>query len=388
MRLNSKLLIAAVFFASNAAYAQTISPSGGSGGGPGTVTSVTAGLGLASTPNPIIGTGTISTTEVLGNSGAAITGTTYTVDLTSNITTSDLSRELVFTGSGASAWTLGSGSNGMGFDVVNRGTADITITATGNINGNSTLVIQPGLSANIFFGNSTWNAFNIPIATSSQFGAMKPDNSTITCTAGVCSSSGGSSADGSFNQNIVSTYWYWALPGVQSNNGSAFSSGVAYFRPFYAGTSYTIGAVGAYLVTLSAGGNCAFAIYASDPSTGRPASGAPLGSVSGVSTATAGPIHGNLSVAVTKGNWYWDAILCDNTTVTFTANSGTGGFTDNWMVGSSSEANMNGNATNHFNEYKIGGQTYPTFPSSPTLNDSGASAQRTPLFYHRIASVP
>ena len=208
MRLNSKLLIAAVFFASNAAYAQTISPSGGSGGGPGTVTSVTAGLGLASTPNPIIGTGTISTTEVLGNSGAAITGTTYTVDLTSNITTSDLSRELVFTGSGASAWTLGSGSNGMGFDVVNRGTADITITATGNINGNSTLVIQPGLSANIFFGNSTWNAFNIPIATSSQFGAMKPDNSTITCTAGVCSSSGGSSANGSFNQNIVSTYWY------------------------------------------------------------------------------------------------------------------------------------------------------------------------------------
>jgi len=200
---------------------------------------------------------------------------------------------------------------------------------------------------------------------------------------GACAAS----ADGSVNQSLIANYWYWTLPGLSTNNGSGLGSGTIYYRPFYAGTSHTVGAVGAYLATASAGGNCAFAIYANSPTTNRP-TGATLASVSGVSTTTAGPIHGNVSLAVTKGNWYWDAILCDNTTVTFTGNAGSGGLTDTWMVGSSSEANMNGNATNHYNQFSSGSATYPTFPSSPTVADNGQTANRTPIFYHQVASVP
>lgn len=118
--------------------------------GTGTVTSVATGQGL--TGGTITTTGTLSTTELLGNGGSPITGTTYTVN-----TTTDAATELLFTGSSSSAWTLGSPVSGVGFDVINQGSAAVTITATGNINGAATLVVGGGSWAHVFAqGTSTW----------------------------------------------------------------------------------------------------------------------------------------------------------------------------------------------------------------------------------------
>lgn len=116
--------------------------------GTGTVTSVATGQGL--TGGTITGTGTISTFELLGNSGVPITGTTYTVN-----TSTDAATQLLFTGSSPSAWILGSAVNGVGFDVVNQGSASVTITATGNINGAATLVVTAGTWAHVFAQNTT-----------------------------------------------------------------------------------------------------------------------------------------------------------------------------------------------------------------------------------------
>lgn len=136
---------------------QLLASGGGSGSpmtwataGTGTVTNVATGQGL--TGGAITNTGTISTNEILGNSGAVITGTTYTVN-----TSTDAATQLLFTGSSPSAWTLGTPVSGVGFDVVNQGTATVTITATGNINGAATLAVASGSWAHVFAqGTTTW----------------------------------------------------------------------------------------------------------------------------------------------------------------------------------------------------------------------------------------
>lgn len=122
-----------------------------SGGGSVSLTANSASICLS--PSPITGTGTISTCAPLGNSGAAITGTTYSINITAP---GDLGATLLFTGTSGSAWSLGAAVAKDGFNVVNEGTANITITATGNINGASTLVLTPGESASVFAGSSTW----------------------------------------------------------------------------------------------------------------------------------------------------------------------------------------------------------------------------------------
>jgi hypothetical protein len=148
--------------------------------GTGTVTSVGTGDGL--TGGPITTTGTVKATEALGNSGAAITATTYPISLTA--VTGDLSKELLFTGSSASAWSLGASTPGQGFDIVNQGTATITVTCTGNCNGNATLAITPGQSANVFAGTSTWwasvaGSAGITLTTTGSSGAATLVGSTL-----------------------------------------------------------------------------------------------------------------------------------------------------------------------------------------------------------------
>lgn len=377
----------AVLFASSAilfsapSYAQQGTVIGGG------TSSVSCGPGITGCPS-----GPLSPTQALGNSGAAITGTTYTVDLTNNITTSDLARELVFTGSSASAWTLGAGSNGMGFDVVNRGTADITITATGNINGNSTLVIQPGLSANIFFGNSTWNAFNIPITTSSQFGAMKPDNSTITCTAGVCSAAGSGTVVSP--SNYTAGNFFFTSPSAKGTSATGMTSGTVYFTDLTVFKPITINQLGTYVATLDAAGHFALGIYAVDGTTGY-ATGAPLVTTSSLSTASVAVVMdtGLSSTALAAGH-YKLGFMTDSATAQFMNASGGAGY-EGYAQGSDTAAHMVANVTTYDTVYSIAG----TYGSWPTMNGtlcgtgncttitSGFSA-RNVVGIMKVASVP
>jgi hypothetical protein len=160
-----------------------------SGGGTGTLTQLNQSNGISLTPNPITTTGTIATTDLLGNGGAAITGTIYAVQA------ADAATELLFTGTSASAWTLqapsGSFATGFGFSIVNRGTASITLTATGNINGASTLVVAAGASAWVFNDSTTWwaapsQSLSLPLSIANGgTGASSAAVSVITALGGI-----------------------------------------------------------------------------------------------------------------------------------------------------------------------------------------------------------
>lgn len=126
-------------------------------GGAGTISGILKANGSGTVSQAVSGTDYLGTSLKVGNSGAAITATTYTIACAT-----DSNTELLFTGSSASAWTLaaptGSCAYGTAFSIVNRGTASITLTATGNINGASTKVFAAGTSAFVFADptGTTW----------------------------------------------------------------------------------------------------------------------------------------------------------------------------------------------------------------------------------------
>lgn len=197
----SRLLVsvAAIALFAYPAEAQIVMGNGGPGGGTGTVSSITAGNGILVNPSPITSTGTVATTDVLGNSGAAVTGTTYAVQAT------DGAKEVLFTGTGASAWTLASpatfGGQGFAFRIVNAGTATVTLTATGNIvTGNTsaaTSAVAAGATIDVFNDGTTWYA--VPYAGSGSSGfpitlgtTSIASGSTTTSIAGISIASGSS----------------------------------------------------------------------------------------------------------------------------------------------------------------------------------------------------
>lgn len=173
------------------------------GTGTGTVTSVNTGAGLCG--GPITTTGTICATDLLGNGGVAITGTTYPIAST------DAATELLFTGSSASAWTLAAPSGalgtGFGFSVVNRGTATITITATGNINGASTLTIAAGNAAWVFNDGTTWWAAPIVGAASGTVSSGTSPNVALYTGGTTVGDGSGTTAvsAGGYNLNTLAT---------------------------------------------------------------------------------------------------------------------------------------------------------------------------------------
>ncbi len=372
-------LFAAIVALSSPAFGQIVSNGSSGSGGGGTVTSITPGVGLTSSPNPIVGAGTISTTEVLGNSGAAITGTTYTVDLTTNLTTSDLSRDLLFTGSSGSAWTLGAGSNGMGFDVINQGTANITITATGNINGAATLVVQPGLWAHIFYNSTTWQAENVPIGSATQFGALKVDNSTITASSGVIS------AALPTQSNWVVNNWYPVSRGTVSA-GAAVGATTTYWQARFFDRALTISQVHIRVSTTSAAQNAAVAIYAADASTGLP-TGSAICNINTLSTTTATDVSGNCSAAVTANKYYWFGYqVSDGTAIVISLANGNIN-ESNFTIGTSG-ANVSANTTSATMAYTTTGGTFGTWPTTPTITQTAVSTALVPFINFKVGSIP
>jgi hypothetical protein len=99
--------------------------------------------------------------------------------------------------------------------------------------------------------------------------------------------------------------------GTKGIFGSALSSGVVYYMPFPLLRQIRISDLGARVVTSSAGGNFALAIYAHG--TTRP-SGVPLAATGNMSTASTGVVTASItggSVTLEPGI-YWSAIWQDN----------------------------------------------------------------------------
>jgi hypothetical protein len=118
------------------------------------------------------------------------------------------------------------------------------------------------------------------------------------------------------SQLHVSGRWYLSVTGTLQT-GSASTSTQTRMSPVVIADAITISQLGARVTTASAGGNCIFAIYASDPTTLLP-TGLPLGqSAANVSTGTLANVASTLTANVSlQPGLYWFAAQVDNSTAT------------------------------------------------------------------------
>lgn len=356
--LKAKLLAfisVAALSLSTVANGQPLPPPGG-----GSI-SLSGQNGIGCTPNPVTGTGICYGSEVLGNSGAPITGTSYAVSLTN-----DLGTELVFTGSSASAWTTGAGAGGNGFDIVNQGSANVTDTFTGNIvscSGSTcasaaTLVVAPGTYANVFYDaiNSTWRA------SLSQIGG-----------------SGGTVIN---SVNHIPSWWFANSP--LATAGTHQNANTVWYSPTFLPKAVTLANLGAYVNTPDAGGNVQFQIYANSSSNGP--TGAPLCPANASqSTTTATWISSPCAVSLTAG-WYWCATNQDNSTSALVSIPDTTS-SISYSIGADTEAHL-WSSGSVFNTQITTSATFGTWGTNPTITRAVASFSETPVCSLNINTMP
>ena len=159
----------------------------GGGGGGGTVTSVTAGSGLTSTPNPITGSGTISLAIPVVEADGGTHQTSYTTgdilyasaaNTLSKLSIGTTSQVLTVSAGGVPTWAAGGGGGG----TVTSITAGTGLTATPNpITGSGTIsLVVPVVEANggthqtsyttgdILYASAANTLSKLPIGTNSQ----------------------------------------------------------------------------------------------------------------------------------------------------------------------------------------------------------------------------
>ena len=159
---------------------------------------------------------------------------------------------------------------------------------------------------------------------------------------------------------FVSGRWYPACQVANAAAGGAVGANTIRLMPFTLDQPMTVAALGARVTTLAAG-NCQLAIYANDPTTGRP-TGTALASTANISTAAAQAVSANLSsnVSLPAGD-YWMAVNADNATVVFQA-LGQSQTIQGYLQGSATLANLTSGAAVFSLNWNIA-QTFGTWPN-------------------------
>lgn len=181
-------------------------------------------------------------------------------------------------------------------------------------------------------------------------------------------------------RTVVSGSWYWAEIYWSTQAGAVFSITTTYARAVYIPNAITIQAIGAYIQTAAASGNCQFAIYASN-ANGRP-TGSVIAQTANISTTTAGAVSGSITpVALAANTIYFFAAMCDNTTIQFKSVNTVDTY-NGYGVGATTLADLNESTTTAVIRFTIGGQTFGTFPTNPTMAETGINGQSasTPAF--------
>lgn len=166
----------------------------------------------------------------------------------------------------------------------------------------------------------------------------------------VCRSASSSAAvwlliDYADHTGYISGNWYQPIAG-QVVAGAALSNGTAKFLPFFFESRVTISTLGCRITTLAAGGNVQLAIYASNPSTGRP-TGSELAVTASITTASGGNVNADITGAdVTfDPGMYWMGVNADNGTVVLQTIAVAQVYTS-WLVGASTQNNISSNSAN------------------------------------------
>ena len=117
------------------------------------------------------------------------------------------------------------------------------------------------------------------------------------------------SVDASLRPAFIAGNWYSPIPYASYTVGAALVQDSARFLPFVLQHAITISDLGARITTLHAANNIQLAIYANDPTTGRP-TGSELAATGDITTASTGTVSADItgSDVTLQPGLYWMAV--------------------------------------------------------------------------------
>lgn len=242
-------------------------------------------------------------------------------------------------------------------------------------------------------------AVNAPAARTALSAAVRGTNNDITSltalTTPITVAQGGTGANNvtSAQNNLgVSPYGVNYISGnvYFLNSPATVSAGVAQttngdivFMPIVITAPVTLKALGTRIFTASAGGNLTIGIYANDPTLNKP-TGAVLAQVSGLSTATATVVSGNLASPVSfQPGIYWTATQMDNTTAVLISPTGVVP-TGATSIGATSFTLASPSGTISGPVYFTTTGTYPTLPNMTAVTPSATNVVRGGAIYAQV----
>lgn len=373
--------------------AQSIS-NGGSAGGGGGVSNVATGACL--TGGPITSTGTIAGT--------------YVVDERSTTTESITSADACELVKGANASTqnysigqaTGSLGDGWATTVANVGPGDLIITpTTSTINGAASLTLKRGESCEIISKSGNYVLGLCKGApsgvTAGSYGSASNCPTIVVAASGIVTSASQTACSASGGVYPVQYYagrYYWSEPYNMGANLTNQGTSKIIWRAIVFGKPITLSSVGARVVSTSAAGNFAIALYAADATTGLP-TGAAICNTGNLSTTTAAAVeNSSISCGVSSGGLYWWGFQVDNATATFMGvNSASPG--PSWSAGAKDAASLAAGSTQVVTEM-VTTTTYGTWPTmngtecgtGNCVTSSAITASRGNTPFFKVGSIP
>ncbi|QCB41036.1 hypothetical protein E5673_01340 [Sphingomonas sp. PAMC26645] len=181
----------------------------------------------------------------------------------------------------------------------------------------------------------------------------------------------------------ISGNWYALIPGASLGSGNSGLNTAVRMIPFQLYERITLSALAARVTTAASGGSFGLAIYAHNGGTGRP-TGAPLASVTGLTTAAAAVVSAALPGNVTlEPGTYWFACQTDNAGTVFSVMVDT----STWMsamIGSQTLANVSSGAANSQMHLAVT-NTYGVFPDMTAAIFSEVTSRAYALGFFRVA---
>lgn len=200
------------------------------------------------------------------------------------------------------SWLLTSRITTVGTDPLTYVQFTFTPVSAANPTGTGSDVASNGVATTYMRSDAT---FAIQKASSSQFGLIKVDNSTITASGGVITAVGFAPSGAVFHPGFRSGQYYGAMGITSFTATSVLTTGKLYAIPFFVGSTTTFTKMGIFITGGVASSHVELGVYTN--TNGLPdALLLDAGQVSSATSSTFATITG-LSLQLTPG-WYWLAM--------------------------------------------------------------------------------